>query len=155
MHGCPPISPPPSQRAYVDAWVEPATLRYILPRLHTIPGLLYFVDLPGRPESFAHNVTDDAPWADGGGQVHLNLTRERGGPTPAATAAAPWALHTNAPLRPGWADAELALLARQHPNVAHLLSGCALMGVMAAHYGPEPPGCPSLLEMLLGLPASS
>lgn len=151
---CLPIScrPSPMQRAYVDAWVEPATLGRLLPRLRANPGLYYFVDWPGRPEAFAHNVPDEAAWlggGSGGGCAYLNLTRERSGATPATAAAASWVLHTNAPLRPGWADAELALLAREHPNVAQLLSGCVLLGVMAAEYGPEPPGRPSLFEALL------
>lgn len=113
------------------------------------------MDLPGQPEAFTHNVPAAEAWRDGSGAPRLNLTRERCGPSPAAAAAAPWALHTNAPLHPGWADAELAMLARQHLRMAQLLRGCALVGVMAAAHGPEPPGCPSLLEALLMEPASA
>ena len=139
----------------MDAWVEPATLSQLLPYLRATPGLYFFVDLPGRPEAFSHNVPRTAAWLDGGGRAHLNLTRERGGATPAAAAAASWVLHTNAPLRPGWADAELDLLARHHTSVAQLLSSCALVGVMAAEYGPEPPGHPSVLDALLGAHATA
>lgn len=135
------------QRAYVDLFAEASTLPALLAqlRLHS-HSFFFLLDYPGRPDLFQHNVPAAAAWSDAQGGPHLNLTRERRAPTRNALPAAPWALHTNAKLRPGWADAELAALGQRNPRMAAVLAECVLVGVMARRYG----HCqPSPLDMLL------
>lgn len=91
------------QRAYVDTWVEAATLPALLARLRARKDLWHFADVPGQPGAFQHNVGAAATWRGGDGVPRLVLTRYRSAPSRGAELReAPWNLHTNAVLAPGW-----------------------------------------------------